>query len=85
MCGILGFRLFILFVFGEVGFESLCKFAAGQHDAPATAFAFQANIRTQADDIPLVRAAWMLFAQAQVIVQLQVRKHGGIRLIVYAH
>jgi hypothetical protein len=27
----------------------------------------------------------MLFAQAQVIVQLQVRKHSGIRLIVYAH
>ena len=77
MCGILWFRLFISFVLGEVGLESLCQLAAGQHDASATAFALQPNIGTEANNRPLVGTAWMLFAQAQVIVELQVRKHRG--------
>jgi hypothetical protein len=59
----------------EVGFESLCKLASGQHDVPSTTFTFQTNICTQANHGPFVRAAWMLFPQAQMIVELQVGKH----------
>src|SRR5215213_11451133 len=59
----------------EVGFESFCKFTAGEHHAPATAFAFKSNIRAQADNGPLIRTTWMLFTQAQVIVQLKVWEH----------
>ena len=68
--------MLLFFVWGEIGFESFGKFAAGQHDASSAAFAFQANIRAQARDNPLVGAARMLFAQAQVIVELEVGKHG---------
>ena len=62
---------------GEVGFETLCKFASGQHDASATDLAFQPNISAQTDNRPFIGTAWMLFAQAQVIVELQVGKHRG--------
>jgi hypothetical protein len=41
-----------------------------------TALAFQADVRAEAHDRPLIRAAGMGFPQAQVIVQLQVGKHG---------
>ena len=40
-----------------------------------TAFAFQANIRAEAHNRPLIRAARMRLPQAQVIVHLQVREH----------
>jgi len=39
-------------------------------------FAFQANIRAEAHNCPLIRAAWMWFPQTQMVVQLQIRKHG---------
>lgn len=39
-----GIDLF-LFVLGEIGFEPFGEFAAGEHDAPSAAFAFQPNIR----------------------------------------
>lgn len=60
---------------GEVGFESLGELAAGQHDPSAAAQAFEADIRAQTDHIPFIRTAGMLLSQAQMIVQLQVRKH----------
>ncbi len=40
------------------------------------ALTLQANIRTEAYHGPLVRAAWMGLAQAQVVFQLQIWKHG---------
>ena len=64
---------------GEVGFESLRKFASGQHDSSSTAFTFQSDIGAQADHGPFVGTAWMLFSQAQVVVQLKVRKHVDIQ------
>jgi hypothetical protein len=67
--------LFIFFVLCEVGFESLCKFAAGEHDAPSTAFTFQPNIRAKADNGPFIGTARVLFPQAKVVVQLKVGKH----------
>ena len=67
--------MLFFFVFREIGFEPFGKFTAGKHDAPATAFTFQPNIRPQARDRPLIGATRMLFAQAQVIVEMQFRKH----------
>ena len=62
-------------VFGEIGFEPFGKFAPGKHNmAPAT-FAFESNIRAEACDGPFIGAAWMLFAKAQVVVELEVGEH----------
>jgi hypothetical protein len=60
-------------VLGKVGFESLGKFAPRQQDAPTTAFAFQPDIRAKANDGPFVGTAWMLFSEAEMIVETQVR------------
>jgi len=62
-------------MFGEVGFESLCKLTPREHDAPSTAFAFKPDIRAESRDGPFVGTAWMLFAQSQVIVDAEVGKH----------
>ena len=59
-------------MFSEVDFESLCKFAPRQHHAPSAAFAFQPNIRAETRDRPLIGATWMLFAEAQVVVEAKV-------------
>jgi len=68
--------LILFFKFCEIGLKSLCEFATGQHDAPSTTFTFEADIRAEARDSPFVGAAWMLFAQTQMIVEFEVRKHG---------
>jgi hypothetical protein len=65
------------FVFGEIGFEPFGKLTAGQQDAASAACAFQPDICAQARDHPLIRAAGVLFAQAQVIVEAQVGEHGS--------
>jgi hypothetical protein len=44
----------------------------------ATAFALQADVRAQADDDPLVRAAGMRLAQADSVVELQFGEHEKI-------
>ena len=62
-------------VFGENGFEPFRQFAPREHDAPSATCAFQPNIRAQARDNPFIGAAGMLFAQAQVIVEVQVGEH----------
>ena len=62
-------------MFSEIGFESLCKFAAREHDAPSAAFTFESNIRAETCDGPLVGAAGMLFTEAQVIVEVEVGEH----------
>jgi hypothetical protein len=69
--------LFILsfYVFGEIGFEPFGKFAPGKHNMPPAAFAFESDIRAETCDGPFVGAARMLFAEAQVIVELQVGEH----------
>ena len=61
---------------GQVGFESFGKFAAGQHDAPPTAFAFQPNIRTKTGDNPFIGTTGMLFAKAQLVIKAKVWEHG---------
>jgi hypothetical protein len=68
--------MLLFFVFGEIGFEPFGKFTAGQHNASSAAFALQTNISAQPRDNPLIGAAGMLFAQAQVIVELEVGEHG---------
>jgi hypothetical protein len=40
--------------------------------------ALQANIRPKAGDIPFISAAWMGFAHADNIVNLQIWQHVGI-------
>jgi hypothetical protein len=67
--------MLFFFVFGEIGFEPFGKFTAGQHDASSAAFAFQPDIGAQARDNPLIGAAGMLLAQAQMVVELEVGKH----------
>ena len=61
---------------GEVGLESFCKFAPREHDASSTTFAFEPDIRTETRHCPFVGAAGMLFAQAQMVVDTEVREHG---------
>ena len=68
--------LFILFVFGEVGFNPLCQFAPREHDAPPAAFTFQTNIRAETRHGPFIGAARMLFAEPQVVVEAEVGEHG---------
>ena len=68
--------MFIFLVSGEIGLESFGKFPPREQNTPPAAFAFQPDIRTQTRNRPFVRAAWMLFAQAQMVVDTEVRKHG---------
>ena len=49
-------------MYGEVGFEPLRQLAAGQHDPPSTAFAFETNVRAQPYHGPFVGTAGMLFS-----------------------
>jgi len=67
--------MLFFFVFGEIGFEPFGKFTAGQHDASSTAFTFEPDVGAEARDRPLIGATGMLFAQAQMIVELQVEEH----------
>jgi len=64
-------------MFGEIGFESLCKFAPCEHDAPPTAFTFKPDIRAETRHSPFVGTAGMLLAEAQVVVEAEVGKHEG--------
>ena len=64
-------------MFRQVDFKSLCQFASREHDTPTAAFAFQSNIRAEARHCPFVRAAGVLFAEAEVIVEAEVGEHGG--------
>ena len=57
---------------GKVGFQSLGKLAPCQQDAPPAAFAFESDIRAKTDDTPFVGTAWMLFSEAEMIVEPQV-------------
>lgn len=75
MWGFLRVVLFIFFTFGKVGLESFGKLPPREHHAPSAAHALQPDIRSQARHCPLVGAAGMLFAQAQVIVEAEVRQH----------
>jgi len=63
-------------VFGKVGFESLCKFTPREHHAPPAALAFEADIRAETCDGPLIRTARVLFSEAEMIVYAQVGEHG---------
>jgi hypothetical protein len=60
-------------VLGKVGFESLCKFTPRKKDAPSAAFAFEADIRAETCDGPFVGTARVLFSEAEMIVETQVR------------
>jgi hypothetical protein len=62
-------------VFSQIGFESFGKFTPRKHNTPCTAFTFETNIRAKSNHGPFVGAAGMLFAEAQVIVELQVGEH----------
>ena len=74
--------MFILgfYVFGEIGFEPFGEFAPGKHNMAPTTFAFEPDIRAEASDGPFVGAARMLFAKAQVIVELEVGEHSLSRM-----
>ena len=66
----------------QVGFESLGKFAPGKHDAAAAAFAFEPDIRAKTCDSPFIGATWVLFSEAEMIVEAQVGEHCRCRLPV---
>ncbi len=79
MWGFLGtvFSIFAaLFLLGEIGLEPFRQFAPCEQDAPPTAFAFQPDVCAETSHGPFVGAAWMLFAEPQVIVDVKVGKHG---------
>lgn len=60
----------------EVGFEAFGKFASCKHNTPPTPFAFEPDIRAQTRDSPFIGTTRMLFAEPQVVVELQVGEHG---------
>jgi hypothetical protein len=57
----------------QVGFESLGKFTPRQEDAPATALAFESDIRAKTCDDPLIGATRVLLSQAKMIMKAKVR------------
>jgi len=71
---VLGIDLFI-FMLCQIGFESFGQFTACEHDAPPTALTFKPDIRAEASHCPFVGTAGMLFAKAQVIVEVEVGEH----------
>jgi len=64
-------------MFGEVGLESLRKFPPREHDSPSTAFTLESDVSAETCDGPFKGAARMLFAETEVVVQLQVWEHVG--------
>lgn len=62
-------------MFCQILFESFGKFAAREHDSSPTAFAFEPNVRAETRNGPLVRATRVLFAEAQMVVQAEIREH----------
>jgi hypothetical protein len=61
-----------IFVLGQIGFESFGKFAPCKHNTPAAALAFKPDIRAETCDCPLVGATWVLFSEAEMIIEAQV-------------
>ena len=62
-------------MFRQISFESFRQFTAGEHDPPSATFAFQPDIGTETRNNPFVGTARMLFTQAQVVVELEIREH----------
>lgn len=56
----------------QIGFESFCKFAPREHDAPSTTFAFEPDIRAKTRHCPFVGAAGVLLAQSEVVVETEI-------------
>jgi hypothetical protein len=69
----------VLFVVGQVCFQALGKLASCKHNTPAASFAFKPDVRAEPRDGPFVGAARVLFTEAQVVVETQVRKHVSIQ------
>ena len=65
---------------GKIGFEPFGKFTSSKHNTSSAAFAFKSNICTKSNYSPIVGATGMLFAEAQVVVELEVGEHG--RLVI---
>jgi len=64
----------------QVGFEPFGKFTPCKHDTMTTTFTYESDIRAETGDGPFIGAAWMLFAEAQMIVELEVGEHVSPRL-----
>jgi len=63
-------------MFGKIDLEPFGKFTPGEHDPTATSLAFKSDIRSEACNGPFVGTARMLLAEAQVIIESEVGKHG---------
>ena len=74
--------MFILFglMLGEIGFEPFGEFTPCEHDVTSATFAVESDIRAETGDSPFVGAARMLFAEAEVIFELEVGEHVSPRL-----
>jgi hypothetical protein len=57
---------------GKVRFESLGKLTPGKQNAPAAAFALEADIRAKTRDNPFKGTTRMLFPKTEMIVQAQI-------------
>jgi len=62
---------------GEIGFEPFGKLAPREHNTSSAAFTFETDIRAKTRDGPFVGTARMLFAQTEVVVESEIRKHGS--------
>ena len=80
MWGFLGVMLFI-FVVCEIGLESFGEFASCEHNPPPASLAFEADIRAEPRDSPLIGTTGMLFTESQVVVEVEVEGHGWRFLI----
>jgi len=64
-------------MYGEIGFEPFGEFTPCKHNMPPATFAFESDIRAEACDGPFIGTARMLFTEAQVVIEAQVREHSN--------
>jgi hypothetical protein len=57
------------------GLETLVELPAWQQDTPAAAVADETDVRADADNVPFIAAARVLFPQADYIANVHFNKH----------
>jgi hypothetical protein len=65
----------LFFQFGEIGLEPLGEFTTSEHHTPTASSTLEADVCAETRYGPFVGAARMLFAESQVVVEFEIRKH----------
>ena len=62
----------------HVALHTVGQLAAGKQHAVTASLALQPDVCPKSDDLPVVTAAWMWFAEFDVITKRNFRQHVGI-------